>query len=119
MANAILSTTGTADAVATQSTASSPVGDIAMMLATMDRNGRLTGPEREALGRHATNIVDAIPLMIRGVSGALMEALNEGDCDRTLIANAIWSIDLMADTLHGMQILSADLSATTGVANHE
>lgn len=118
MANDILGSTTDDDKDTPQFTAGNPMGDIATMLVQMDRAGRLTEPERDCLRKHATGELNSLPLMIRGVSVALMDAILEGNFERSQIANAVWSIDMMADALQGMQILSADLSAPAGVPNH-
>jgi len=118
MANDILGSTTDDDKDKPQFTAGNPMGDIATMLVQMDRAGRLTEPERDALRKHATNEVNSLPLMIRGVSVALMDAILEGNFERSQIANAVWSVDMMADALQGMQILAADLSRPAVVPNN-
>ena len=118
MANDILGSTTDDDKDKAQFTAGNPMGDIATMLVQMDRAGRLTEPERDCLRKHARNEVSSLPLMIRGVSVALMDAILEGNFERSQIANAVWSIDMMADALQGMQVLASDLSAPAGMPNH-
>ena len=118
MANDILGSTTDDDKDKRQFAAGSPMGDVANMLVQMDRAGRLTEPERDALRKHATNQVNYLPIMIRGVSVALMDAILEGNFERSHIANAVWSIDMMADALQGMQVLASDLSTPAGVPSH-
>ena len=98
--------------------ARNPVGDMAMMFVNMDRQDRLTTTERETLRKHADNAIESLPIMIRAVAVALMDAANEGDVERSSIANALWSIDHMADALQGMHILASDLRAPAGMPNH-
>ena len=101
-----------------QFTPADPVGDIARMLVDMDRHGRLTSAERDSLRKHAAISVDSLPIMIRGVAVALMDAINEGNFERSHIGNAVWSIDMMADAMQGMQILLADLRTPAAMPNH-
>lgn len=118
MANDILGSTTTANDDSPQFSAGNPMVDIARMLVQMDRAGRLTDPERHVLRTHAVNERNSIPLMIRGVSVALMDAILEGNFERSHIANAVWSIDMMTDALQGMQTLVEDLRSPAGVPNH-
>ena len=116
MANTIVSTeTG---APAYRFNAGNPIGDIAKMLVDMHRDGRLSAAEHETLRKHAANEMYSLPMKIRGVAVALMDAITEGNFERSHIANAVWSIDMMADALQGMQTLVADLRAPTGTTNH-
>ena len=118
MADSILSSTTGAAEQTPRFNANDTFGDIAVMLANMDRNGRLTDNERDTLRAHAVNTLDALPLMIRGVAMTTFESLTFGGCDRNQIANALLSIDLMADAMQCMTILAGDLRSPCGVPNH-
>ena len=118
MATHILSSAPDAEKLPARFDAGNPMGDIAMMLVAMDRAGRLKATERDSLRLHARSSLHSLPVMIRGVAVALIDAIHEGNFERHHIGNAVWSIDMMADALQGMQILADDLSTPAEAPNH-
>ena len=101
-----------------QFTPGNSVVDIAQMLVAMNHAGRLTAAERVMLCTHANNEVGSLPMRIRGVAVVVMNVINDGNFERAHIANAVWSIDLMADALEGMHMLASELRSPAETLTH-
>jgi hypothetical protein len=84
--------------------ATTPITDMAHMLMDLDDRGHISEGMREAIYRHAENVLSTIPMHIGGLSMAIASAhAGASGIDGGDAAHASWGIAALADQLHAMR----------------